>query len=69
MNLGETNEFLDLSMEESLETEGGVLGTIAAIAGIASGVVAIGTGIYAYGYAKGQQAAYRELEKRRNKVY
>lgn len=65
MNLVETNELLDLSMEESFEMEGGVLATIGILVGIGAGIATIGTGIYAYGYAKGQQAAYRELEKKK----
>ena len=41
---------------EQLDVEGGVIGTICAVIGTA---LAIGTAIYGYGYAKGQQAGYR----------
>lgn len=49
--------FAEMSVNEQLDVEGGVIGTICAVIGTA---LAIGTAIYGYGYAKGQQAGYRE---------
>ena len=48
--------FAEMSVNEQLDVEGGVIGTICAVIGTA---LAIGTAVYGYGYAKGQQAGYR----------
>lgn len=49
--------FAELSVSEQLDVEGGIIGTICAVVGT---VIAVGTAIYGYGYAKGQQAGYRD---------
>ena len=49
--------FKELSESQMRDINGGVVGTICAVIGCA---VAVGTAIYGYGYARGQQAGYRK---------
>lgn len=51
------NCFINLTETEQYEVDGGLIGIICAIVGTA---IAAGTAVYGYGYAKGQQAGYRE---------
>ena len=55
MKLDLNENFSELSMKDSNDIEGGVVGTICAVVGT---LIAVGTAIYGYGYAKGQQAVY-----------
>ena len=57
MQILNDNSFSDLSQEELLDVEGGVIGTVCAVIGTA---IAVGTAIYGYGYAKGQRDGYRD---------
>ncbi len=54
--------FSDIEEKELYDIEGGVIGTVCAVVAT---VLAVGTAVYGYGYARGQRDGYRARYGRR----
>lgn len=56
------SKFMELNEEELNDINGGVIGVACAVVGA---LIAAGSACYGYGYAKGQQAGYKALKKKK----